>query len=108
MIESLQGFDKVVPPFEALLKFHGGEGFEEVVPFFKTLYQVASTRDVVESKGYTWYQVAGVSAQDKLRRLRRDASEDFGSSLRFGECHRRLGQLPGQKIAEFRLVPRAP
>ena len=32
----LQGFDKVVPPFEALLKFHGGEGFEEVVPLSKT------------------------------------------------------------------------
>ena len=32
----LQGFDKVVPPFEALLTFHGGEGFEEVVPFSKT------------------------------------------------------------------------
>ena len=25
-----------VPPFEALLKFHGGEGFEEVVPLSKT------------------------------------------------------------------------
>ena len=34
--KSLQGFDKVVPPFEALLKFHGGEGFEEVVPLSKT------------------------------------------------------------------------
>ena len=34
----LQGFDKVVPPFEALLKFHGGgEGFEEVVPFPKRI-----------------------------------------------------------------------
>ena len=32
----LQGFDKVVPPFEALLKFHGGAGFEEVVPLSKT------------------------------------------------------------------------
>ena len=32
----VQGFDKVVPPFEAFLKFHGGEGFEEVVPLSKT------------------------------------------------------------------------
>ena len=31
----LQGFDKVVPPVEALLKFHGEEGLEEVVPFSK-------------------------------------------------------------------------
>ena len=34
--EQIQGFDKVVPPFAALLKFHGGEGFEEVVPLSKT------------------------------------------------------------------------
>ena len=33
----LQGFDKVVPPFDALLEFHGGEGFEEVVPFSKRI-----------------------------------------------------------------------
>ena len=32
----VQGFDKVVPSFEALPKFHGGEGFEEVVPLSKT------------------------------------------------------------------------
>ena len=34
--EGVQGFDKVVPPFQALLKFLGGEGFEEVVPLSKT------------------------------------------------------------------------
>ena len=60
----LQGFDKVVPPFEALLKFHGGEGFEEVVPFSKTHRNSACTwepwssflnlvSDVVVSLGVT-------------------------------------------------------